>query len=109
MSPNGPSLPDAGEVTLVYQKPNGVTYQFLLSPHGSVLQITALGYNDALARTSKAIHFGSKYSELIARYGYPDNQTEANGIRIVDFSKSGHVAFELVNNAVVGIVVASVS
>jgi len=98
----------AGEVTLVYQKPSGVTYQFLLSPSGSVLQITSLGYSDALTKTTKAVRFGSSYTQLIRKYGYPENQSESNGVRIVDYSKRAHVAFELVDNSVVGIVVAAI-
>ena len=106
--PTTAAPPPMGEVTLVYQEPTGATYEFLLSTTGAVKQITALGYADVNARTSKAIHFGSTYTQLCAKYGFPEGQSETNGVRIVDFSKSSHVAFELVNNAVVGIVVASV-
>jgi hypothetical protein len=103
-----PSAPN-GEVTLVFQKSNGVTYQFLLSPSGSVIQITALGYADAATKTSREVTFGSSYSQVINRYGYPEDQSEANGVAVLDYSKRAHVAFELLNNEVVGIVVAAVS
>jgi hypothetical protein len=97
-----------GEVTLIYELPNNLTYQFLLSPSGSVKQVTALGYKDDSAKTSKDIRIGSSYTSIIGRYGYPENQSETNGVTIVDYSKRAHVAFELINNSVVGIVVAAI-
>jgi hypothetical protein len=98
---------DNGEVTLVFQK-NDVTYEVLLSPSGSVIQITALGYSDPATRTEKGVTFGSSYPTVIAKYGYPENQTETNQVVILDYSHSAHCAFELVNDKVVGIVVAAV-
>jgi hypothetical protein len=97
-----------GEVTLVYVKPNGITYEFLLSTHGTVVQITALGYGDPRTKTSKNVTFGTSYTQLLNRYGYPPNQSQSNGVTIVDYSKKDHVAFELYENHVVGIVVAAI-
>ncbi len=107
-APTAPS--NDGEVTLVYEKPNGLTYQFLLSPSGSVLQITALGYQDSSATTSRGVTFGTSLTQLENRYGYPENQphTNADKVMVVDYSKKAHVAFELLDNTVVGIVVAAI-
>jgi hypothetical protein len=97
-----------GEVTLVYKKGNGVTYEFLLSTSGSVIQITALGYGGANAKTTRGIAFGSSYTSVLGKYGYPETQTVTNGVTVIDYSKRAHVAFELLNNQVIGIVVAAV-
>jgi hypothetical protein len=97
-----------GEVTLVFKKGSGVTYQFLLAPTGSVIQITALGYNDPTIRTARNITFGSSYTEVEGKYGYPENQSNINGVEVLDYTHRAHVAFELVNQEVIGIVVAAV-
>jgi hypothetical protein len=103
------TAPVNGEVTLVYEKGNGNTYEFVLSTSGSVVQITALGYSDPIAKTIKGIRFGSTYTQLLNHYGYPESQNESDGgVRVVDYAKRAHVAFELLNNQVVGIVVAAV-
>ena len=102
------SAASPGEVTYVYQKSNGITYQFLLSPTGKVIQITALGYSPAGARTSRGISLNSTYTQVLAKYGNPESIEPTGLVTTLRYTRRAHVAFQLVANKVVGIIVAAI-
>jgi hypothetical protein len=99
---------DPGEVTYVYQKRDGTTYQFLLASNGKVIQITALGYKPQAVRTSRGITLGSTYSQVLAKYGNPESIEPSGLVTLLTYTNRAHVAFQLVSNKVVGIHVAAV-
>ncbi len=98
----------SGEVMYVYNRPGGVTYDFLLSPDGRVIQITVLGYKSANVKTGRGIQLGTLYSVMIGRYGYPEGQSTGNGVLTATYLERQHASFQLRNNHVVGITVAAV-
>ncbi len=98
----------SGEVMYVYNRPGGVTYDFLLSPDGRVIQITVLGYKSANVKTGRGIQLGTLYSVMIGRYGYPEGQSNGNGVLTATYLERQHASFQLRNNHVVGITVAAV-
>jgi len=116
----GPNMPTGGaqtpdqagelayqnkEATYIYDKPNGLTYAFLLSPSGRVIQITVAGYKDA-ARTSRGIALGSTYSAVLSKYGFPEQQAVEGDTVFLSYASRAHVAFQLIHNKVVSIMVA---
>jgi hypothetical protein len=109
-----------------YQMPNGVTYDFLINEDGLVAQITVTGRSSS-ARTAKGIGLGSSYSEVLSKYGFPEQQlltpVAAAGIQQNRMSYSAmvrsggqvnqiiypddhHVAFTFLNSRVVRVTVA---
>ncbi len=98
----------AGEARFVYDRPNNVELQFLMSPDGRVIEITVLGYKSTV-KTTRNISLGSTYGTVITKYGYPEAQdTSTTGILMIRYLEKQHVAFQLHNGKVVGITVAAV-
>jgi hypothetical protein len=97
------------EVTYIYDKPNGLTYAFLLSPapNGRVIQITVAGYKSS-ARTSRGVVLGSTYAQVLAKYGFPEQQAVEGDTVFISYAHRAHVAFQLMHNHVVSIMVAYV-
>jgi hypothetical protein len=87
------------EVTWVYNrkfKNDLISYEFLLSPQGTVSQIRVVGYTGGYARTQKGIVLGSSMADVINRYGHPEKQSIAGqGILLLDYSKKHHMTLQL--------------
>ena len=87
-------------------------YGFIMDKFNRVVQCEAIGMNDGRVRTSKGIHFGSTFGDVIKKYQTPDGY-EINGDNIVvRYLVRNKVAFRLSRlgekkpHVVTGIVVA---
>lgn len=96
------------ETTLIYERPGGVIYEFLVNKDGYVVQAKAIGYEDksGLARTSRGIKLGDTYQKVIAAYGWP-KETQSMGATLYVSYPNYHVAFQFYDNKVVSIIVAA--
>lgn len=105
---------NAGRITYtrwVYKRGTS-KYGFILDKFNRVVQIEAVGLSDGKVRTSKGIHFGSTFGDIIKKYQTPDGY-EINGDNIVvRYLVRNKVAFRLSRlgpnkpHTVTGIVVA---
>ncbi len=119
-TPAGVGLPSVGlrtspggmmyeqETTLIYERPGGVIYEFLVNKDGLVVQAKAIGYEDksGLARTSRGIKLGDTYQKVVAVYGWPKEHQNMGTTLYVRYP-SQHVAFQFYDNKVVSIIVAA--
>jgi hypothetical protein len=94
-------------VTWVYDRTDGSSLEFLISPGGRVIQIHATGFKSAV-RTGKGIVLGQNYLEVLSRYGYPESQAIDGKILNANYSEKFHAAFQFYNQKLVGIIVAAV-
>jgi hypothetical protein len=96
------------ETTLIYERPGGVIYEFLVNKDGYVVQAKAIGYEDksGLARTSRGIKLGDTYQKVVAAYGWPKQHQNMGATLYVSYPNH-HVAFQLYDNKVVSIIVAA--
>lgn len=93
-------------VTLVYNRANGGTLEFTISPDKRVVQVRETGYSGAYA-TSRGIRLGMPYSAVIARYGYPENTDISGSVINIDYKDTLHCGFQFLDQKLVGIIVAS--
>lgn len=119
-TPAGIGLPSVGlrttpggmmyeqETTLIYERPGGVIYEFLVNKDGYVVQAKAIGYEDksGLARTSRGIKLGDTYQKVVAAYGWPKEHQNMGATLYIRYPDH-HVAFQLYDNKVVSIIVAA--
>lgn len=96
----------------VYNR-SGSKYGFVLDKSNRVVQIEAIGLQNAKVKTSRGIGFGSTFAQLIKKYSAPDGY-EINGDNVVvRFLVRNKVAFRLSRlgpnkpQVVTGIVVAA--
>lgn len=96
------------ETTLVYERPGGVIYEFLVNKDGYVVQAKAIGYEDksGLARTSRGIRLGDTYQRVLSVYGWPKEHQNMGTTLYISYPNY-HVAFQFYNNRVVSIIVAA--
>ncbi|MDQ2798690.1 MAG: DUF2997 domain-containing protein [Armatimonadota bacterium] len=104
-APLGP--PPKPDVTWVYNRPNGGSLEFTISPDGRVIQIRATGFTGSV-RTARGVTLGQKYSDVISKYGNPGNTFIEGPIIDADYKDSVHAAFQFYNQKVAGIIVAAV-
>lgn len=119
-APSGLGLPSIGlrttpggmlyeqETTLIYERPGGVIYEFLVNKDGYVVQAKAIGYEDksGLARTSRGIKLGDTYQKVVAAYGWPKEHQNMGATLYIRYPDH-HVGFQLYDNKVVSIIVAA--
>lgn len=119
-TPGGVGLPSVGlrttpggmmveqETTLIYERPGGVIYEFLVNKDGLVVQAKAIGYEDksGLARTARGIRLGDSYQKVVAAYGWPREHQNLGATLYVSYPNH-HVAFQFYDNKVVSIIVAA--
>lgn len=117
-SPAGPAQPQftpttttvrtvaAPEVTWIYQFTDNRRLEFLLSPDGRVVQISAFGVSWPGVSTSKGIRLGHTYKDIIFRYGYPQSQEQSGLQLVVKYPETHRVLFTLLGKSVVGITIA---
>jgi len=103
------------EVTWIYNRkvkgkkgPNLVSYEFLIGPNGRVIQIRTLGYSGGIGRTARGIALGASYKELIQRYGYPELHQQAGPVMVASYRSRTHAEFQLLNNRVIAITIATI-
>ncbi len=93
-------------VTLVYNRANGGSLEFTISPDKRVVQIRETGYNGAYG-TARGIRLGTSYSAVLARYGYPENTEISGSIIDIDYRSTLHCGFQFLDQRLVAIIVAS--
>ena len=103
---SGAALPGRQTVTLIYDRPLGGDLEFTISPDKRVVQIRETGYSGAYG-TARGIKLGTKYSQVIARYGYQENTTIAGSIINIDYKDTLHCGFQFLDQKLVGIIVAA--
>ncbi len=106
---NGATTPDSnpGEVTWIYDRPNGGDLEFTFSSDGRVIQIRATGYTGTV-KTTRGIALGTSYGNVVGKYGYPESQEQDGPILTAKYTESDHVAFQFFNQKLVAIIVAAV-
>ena len=100
---------DSGEpsaVTLVYDRALGGDLEFTISPDKRVVQIRETGYSGAYG-TARDIKLGTTYSQVVARYGYPEDTSIAGSIVNIDYKDTLHCGFQFLDQKLVGIIVAA--
>ena len=98
--------PPKEAVTLIYDRQNGGSLEFTISPDKRVVQIRETGYNGAYG-TARGIKLGMKYSDVNRLYGYPENTMIQGAIINTDYKDSLHCGFQFLDQKLVGIIVAS--
>lgn len=93
-------------VTLVYNRANGGSLEFTISPDKRVVQIRETGYLGAYG-TARGIKLGTTYAAVIARYGSPENTDIAGPIINIDYRSTLHCGFQFLDQRLVGIVVSA--
>ncbi len=93
-------------VTLVYNRANGGSLEFTISPDKRVVQIRETGYQGAYG-TTRGIKLGTSYSAVVARYGYPENTDIAGPIINIDYRSTLHCGFQFLDQRLVGIIVSA--
>ena len=99
-------LPVKEPVTLIYDRQNGGSLEFTISPDKRVVQIRETGYNGAYG-TARGIKLGMKYSDVNRLYGYPENTLIQGAIINTDYKDTLHCGFQFLDQKLVGIIVAS--
>ncbi len=100
------AVPTKPPVTLVYNRANGGSLEFTISPDKRVVQIRETGYLGAFG-TARGIKLGTSYSAVVARYGYPENTDLAGPIVNIDYRAALHCGFQFLDQKLVGIVVSA--
>ena len=93
-------------VTLIYNRPNGGSLEFTISPDKRVVQVRETGYSGAYG-TVRGIKLGTSYSAVVAKYGYPENTEVAGSIINIDYKSTFHCGFQFLDQRLVGIIVVS--
>jgi len=99
---------ESKEVTYIYYEPGNVTYEFMTSADGRIIQITAIGLKSANVRTARGISLGTSYAAVVEQYGYPETQSNDGNVLTMKYTDRAHVAFMIHNNKVYGVTVAAI-
>lgn len=102
----GAALPGKQTVTLIYDRALGGDLEFTISPDKRVVQIRETGYSGSYG-TARSIKLGTTYSQVVARYGYPENTSIAGSIVNIDYKDTLHCGFQFLDQKLVGIIVAA--
>ena len=105
--PGGPVVQRRGppEVIWLYRFPKNKTLEFIVSPDGRVMQITAFGVEWPNVRTAKGIGFGNTYKDLLAKYGFPESHDQSGVALVVRYPDRHRAIFTLVGQQIVGITI----
>jgi len=93
-------------VTLIYDRQNGGSLEFTVSPDKRVVQIRETGYSGAYG-TTRGIRLGTSYAAVVGRYGYPENTFISGPIINIDYKDTLHCGFQFLNQKLVAIIVAA--
>ena len=99
-------VPPKPPVTLIYDRQNGGSLEFTISPDKRVIQIRETGYSGAYG-TSRGLKLGMKYSDVNRLYGYPENTLIQGPIINTDYKDTLHCGFQFLDQRLVGIIVVS--
>ena len=101
-----PAAPVKQPVTLIYDRQNGGSLEFTVSPDKRVVQIRETGYSGAYG-TTRGTRLGTSYAAVLARYGYPENTFISGPIINIDYKDTLHCGFQFLNQKLVAIIVAA--
>lgn len=104
--PNATAAPVKQPVTLIYDRQNGGSLEFTISPDKRVVQIRETGYSGAYG-TTRGIRLGTSYAAVVGRYGYPENTTITGPIINIDYKNTLHCGFQFLDQKLVAIIVAA--
>lgn len=104
--PNAVAAPVKEPVTLIYDRQNGGSLEFTISPDKRVVQIRETGYSGAYG-TARGTRLGTSYAAVVGRYGYPGNTTITGPIINIDYKDTLHCGFQFLNQKLVAIIVAA--
>ena len=117
-SPFGPAGPGemgdaSGQLAVTYVYENfrgkrGFTMHIQIDEDGRVVQIVGTSLNPVGVATSRGIGFGTRYSTVLGRYGWPQAHTAAGNFIQASYQDTAHVAFQFLDGKVARIVVAEV-
>ena len=102
----GAAQPVKQPVTLIYDRPLGGDLEFTISPDKRVVQIRETGYSGAYG-TLRGIKLGTTYSQVVARYGYPEDTYIVGSIVNIDYKDTLHCGFQFLDQKLVGIIIAA--
>ena len=105
-TPTAAVVPPKQPVTLIYDRQNGGSLEFTISPDKRVIQIRETGYSGSYG-TARGIKLGMKYSDVNRLYGYPENTLIQGPIINTDYKDSLHCGFQFLDQRLVGIIIAS--
>lgn len=101
-----PAAPVKQPVTLIYDRQNGGSLEFTVSPDKRVVQIRETGYSGSYG-TTRGIRLGTSYAAVVGRYGYPENTFISGPIINIDYKDTLHCGFQFLNQKLVAIIVAA--
>jgi hypothetical protein len=93
-------------VTLVYNRANGGSLEFTISPDKRVVQVRETGYNGAYG-TARGVKLGMPYSAVVAKYGYPEDTMISGSIINISYKDTLHCGFQFLDQKLVGIIIAT--
>lgn len=70
-------------------------YGFVLNKFNKVVQVEAIGMNDAKVKTARGIGYGATFSQIIRKYGAPDGYEISGNSLVVRYLVKNKVAFRL--------------
>ncbi len=105
-APTAALVPPKQPVTLIYDRQNGGSLEFTISPDKRVIQIRETGYTGAYA-TARGIKLGTSYSNVVRLYGYPEDTLIQGAIINTDYKDTLHCGFQFLDQKLVGIIIAS--
>jgi hypothetical protein len=86
---------DAANFTRWVYNRGGSRYGFIIDKFGRVVQIEAIGLQNAKVKTRKGIGFGNTFAQVIKAYRVPDGYEIAGDNVLVKFLTRSKVAFRL--------------
>ncbi len=92
--------------TYIYNRANGGSLEFTISPDKRVVQIRETGYSGAFG-TARGIKLGTTYAAVVNHYGSPENIEISGSIINIDYRNTLHCGFQFLDQRLVGIIVAS--
>lgn len=103
---SGQSKDVPADVTWVYKFPKNKRLEVIINPDGVIVQIAVYGITWTGVKTSKGIHLGSTYKDVITKYGYPDSQDIIDKVLLAKYPKKQRAVFSFVNKKCVGMAIA---
>lgn len=94
------------EITWVYKFPKNKTLEFIISPDGRVVQISAFGVEWPGVATSKGIRLGQTYKDVIMAYGFPESHARSGVELLARYPEKHRAVFTFVGKSLVGITIA---
>jgi hypothetical protein len=93
-----------------HDRTNGLHRSFLFNKDGRVIQVQEYGYdkNHKGGKTRLGVGLGSSLNQVLRTYGWSNDGSNEGRNMIMRYGGEDKIAFQLVNNVVVGITVAVV-